>query len=55
MWINKIDDINNTLSISIPLTKGMDKTRIKKRSFFNEYGLPVATKTEPFTLSCYVE
>ena len=55
MWINKIDEINKMLSISIPLTKGKDKTRIKKRSCFNEYGLPVATKTEAFSLSCYVE
>ncbi|MDR0926858.1 MAG: R.Pab1 family restriction endonuclease [Ignavibacteria bacterium] len=55
MWINKIDEINYELLISIPLTKGTEKTRIKKRSFFNEYGIPVPTKTEPFSLSCYVE
>jgi len=55
MWINKIDEITKTLSIAIPLTKGTEKTRIKKRSFFNEYGLPVSTKAESFSLSCYVE
>lgn len=55
MWINNIDANLKTLSIAIPLTKGTEKTRIKKRSFFNEYGLPVSTKTEPFSLACYVE
>jgi hypothetical protein len=55
MWINKIDNKSKTLSIAIPLTKGTDKTRIKKRSFFNEYGLPVATKQEPFSNNFYVE
>jgi hypothetical protein len=55
MWIKKIDDINKTLAIVIPLTKGREKTRIKKRSFFNEYGIPVSTKTETFTQNCYVE
>lgn len=55
MWIKNIDTDKKELSIAIPLTKGTDKTRIKKRSFFNEYGIPVATKTELFSLSCYVE
>jgi hypothetical protein len=55
MWIKKIDESAKTLAIAIPLTKGTDKTRIKKRSFFNEYGIPVSTKTEPFSQNCYVE
>ena len=55
MWIKNIDPNNKSLTIAIPLTKGTDKTRIKKRSFFNEYGIPVSTKSEPFSLSCYVE
>jgi len=55
MLINKIDDLNKKLFVSIPLTKGTDKTRIKKRSFFNEYGVPVPTKQEKFSPSCYVE
>jgi hypothetical protein len=53
--IRKIDEAIKTLIIAIPLTRGTDKTRIKKRSFFNEYGLPIPTKTEPFTLNAYVE
>lgn len=55
MWIKTIDENTKTLTISIPLTKGTDKTRIKKRSFFNEYGIPVSTKSEPFTQNAYVE
>lgn len=37
----KPDETTKTIAIPIPLTKGTEKTRIKKRSFFNEYGLPV--------------
>lgn len=46
---------NQEIKVAIPLTKGTDKTRIKKRSILNEYGIPVSTKSEPFTQSCYVE
>ncbi len=55
MYINNLDTKLKTISVSIPLTKGTHKTRIKKRSIFNEYGFPVATKQEPFNLNCYVE
>ncbi len=55
MWINNIDNTQKQISISIPLTKGTEKTRIKKRSYFNEYGIPVPTRSEVFSLSCYVE
>lgn len=43
------------IKVAIPLTKGTEKTRIKRRSVLNEYGIPVSTKSEPFTQSCYVE
>jgi hypothetical protein len=43
------------LEIVIPLTNATGKTRIKTRSFFNEYGFPLATRQSPFTQSCYVE
>lgn len=46
---------NQEIKVAIPLTKGTEKTRIKKRSILNEYGIPVSTKSEPFTQSCYVE
>ena len=55
MFIEKIDDENKKLFISIPLTNGTGKTRIKSRSFFNEYGIPVSTRSEVFTQSCYIE
>ena len=32
---------NQEIKVAIPLTKGTDKTRIKKRSILNEYGIPV--------------
>lgn len=50
-----IDKINKKLFIQIPLTNGTGKTRIKQRSFFNQYGIPVSTRSVPFTQSCYVE
>lgn len=53
MFIKEIK--KNEIKVAIPLTKGTDKTRIKKRSILNEYGIPVSTKSEPFTQSCYVE
>lgn len=53
MFIKEIK--KNEIKVAIPLTKGTDKTRIKKRSILNEYGIPVSTKSELFTQSCYVE
>jgi len=55
MQINKIDARAQELTVTIPLTNGTGKTRIKERSFFNQYGLPVPTKTEAFSQLCYVE
>ena len=55
MWIKKLDKENKTITVAIPLTKGTEKTRIKRRSNFNEYGIPVPTKREMFTQACYVE
>ena len=55
MWIEKIEESEKQLSIAIPLTNATGKTRIKKRSFFNKYGIPTATKQVPFSLDCYVE
>lgn len=53
MFILKAD--NQEIKVAIPLTKGTEKTRIKKRSILNEYGIPVSTKSEPFSQNCYVE
>jgi len=41
--------------VNLPLTKPSGKIRIKQRSFFSEYGLPVAPRQVPLTQSCYVE
>jgi len=53
MYIKEICD--QKIKVAIPLTKGTEKTRIKKRSILNEYGIPVSTKSEPFSQKCYVE
>jgi hypothetical protein len=53
--IKYIDREKRLLVIEIPLTKGTEKIRIKKRSFFNEYGIPVPTRSEKLSQSCYVE
>lgn len=55
MWIKSFDDQNKNIKIAIPLTKGTNKTRIKRRSCFNDYGIPVATRSEVFSQDCYVE
>ena len=55
MWIKSLDKENKKIVVAIPLTRGTDKTRIKRRSCFNEYGIPVATRTENFSQLCYVE
>lgn len=55
MKISNINKNKKTLTIEIPLTNGTGKTRIKQRSFFNEYGIPVPTRKKPFTQNCYVE
>lgn len=53
MFIKEIK--KNEIKVAIPLTKGTEKTRIKRRSILNEYGIPVSTKIEPFAQDCYVE
>ena len=55
MFIKVLDNKNKNISVAIPLTKGTEKTRIKKRSILNEYGIPVSTKQEKFSQQCYVE
>ena len=55
MFIKDLNEKNKIIKVAIPLTNGTGKTRIKKRSFFNEYGIPVSTKNELFSQLCYVE
>lgn len=54
MYIKSINK-DKSISVAIPLTNGTGKTRIKKRSILNEYGIPVSTKQVNLTLDCYVE
>ena len=53
MYIKEIK--KDEIKVAIPLTKGTEKTRIKRRSMLNEYGIPVSTKVIPFSQDCYVE
>lgn len=53
MFIKEIN--NEEIKVAIPLTNGTGKTRIKRRTVLNEYGIPVSTKSEPFSQNCYVE
>ena len=46
---------NYNLRVNLPLTSHTGKIRIKRRKNVNEYGVPVATKTNAFTDDCYVE
>lgn len=54
MYIKQINE-NESISVSIPLTTQTEKTRIKRRSILNQYGLPVATRSEIIGQDCYVE
>lgn len=51
----KISDRNGKLIIELPLTNPTGKIRVKRRSKTSNYGLPIATKTESFTMDDYVE
>jgi len=45
----------NELKVTLPLTKPTGKIRIKERSFFGDYGLPVAGRKQKLGLTNYVE
>lgn len=46
---------NEELKVMLPLTKPTGKIRIKERSFFGDYGLPVAGRTQSLGQTNYVE
>ena len=46
---------SNELKVALPLTRPTGKIRIKERSFFGDYGFPVAGRTQKIGLSNYVE
>lgn len=51
----KVFDSGVELKVTLPLTKPTGKIRIKERSFFGEYGAPVAGRTQKIGLANYVE
>lgn len=51
----KLDKNNKTIAYQIPLTTTSGKIRIKEREFPNQYGIPVATRSNPLILKHYVE
>ena len=53
MRINKLED--NKIYVEIPLTSQSGKSRVKIRNSFYEYGLPTATKQNPFSQKHYIE
>ena len=50
-----INDATGHLFVNLPLTKPTGKIRVKRRSFFSEYGVPVAPRQVALSLSNYVE
>lgn len=51
----KIEYGGNSLAVILPMTQPTGKIRIKARTFFGEYGNPIATRQEPLNQKCYVE
>ena len=54
MYIKKLEE-KKEITVAVPLTTTSGKTRVKKRSILNEYGIPVATCQTEITNSCYIE
>ena len=51
----KVVVTNGELKVKLPLTKATGKIRIKERSFFGDYGSPVAGRSQNIGLTNYVE
>lgn len=51
----KVVHASNELKVILPLTLATGKIRVKKRSFFADYGLPVATRQVNICQDNYVE
>lgn len=51
----KVINSNNELKVVLPLTKSTSKIRVKTRTFFGDYGVPVAARQIKLGLSNYVE
>lgn len=46
---------SSSLKVKLPMTQPTGKIRIKRRLFFSEYGMPVASRSECLDLKCYIE
>lgn len=51
----KVVSTSSRLFVNLPLTKPTGKIRLKRRSFFAEYGEPIAPRQTPLSQSSYVE
>lgn len=50
-----VNENDHYIKIPILLTSTNGKVRVKKRSITNEYGIPVATRRDGFSLNNYIE
>lgn len=55
MRINQLDATNKVIVIDVPLTTTSGKTRVKQRDSVLGYGLPFASRTNPFNQRNYIE
>lgn len=55
MQIIEINKSDKNIKVAIPLTAQTGKIRVKNRDIWYGYGLPVATKQQPFTNNSYIE
>jgi len=55
MKIFRVDYLNKSILVEIPLTKPTGKIRIKERRQYTDFGLPVATRQQPFNTNMYIE
>jgi hypothetical protein len=55
MLINTLKPENKTITVDVPLTTTSGKTRVKQRNSMFDYGLPFASRTNPFNQNNYIE
>lgn len=55
MYIKSANPANKEIKVAIPLTTTSGKTRVKLRNIFYEYGLPFASRQNPFVQQNYIE
>ncbi len=55
MYIKKIDKEKKEIIVAIPLTTTSGKIRVKERNNIYGYGIPFASRTNPFNQKNYIE